>query len=307
MVLDGTKFVDCNKATLDMFRCASKEEFISKHPAELSSPQQPCGKDSFAAANAHIKEAFRVGSTFFEWTHKRFDGRVFPAEVLLSKFEIGDRVFLQAVVRDVTKRNQTEENLKKAKSEIEAAKLELEKTNRQLEKLSTTDGLTGVANRRRFDQALVTEWRRALRYQKPLTLIMSDIDFFKNYNDHYGHVKGDECLKRVASILDSVARRPGDLVARYGGEEFVIILTDTASEGALKLAERIRKDIVSLKIPHDSSPISDYVTLSLGVASVTPKDGLSPQRLIEEADKVLYKVKHEGRNRVIALTLELLK
>ena len=213
------------------------------------------------------------------------------------------------MVEDIAERKRTEEELQKTKEVAENAKLKLEKinqqlgeANRELQRLTFIDGLTGIANRRHFDQVLDREWRRALRGQKPLSLILSDIDFFKNYNDHYGHLEGDDCLRRVAKALTKVARRPGDLVARYGGEEFEVILPDTDSENASKLAEKARTAVLSLEIPHGSSEVSDYVSISLGVASSNPDSDLSSHKLIEAADKSLYSAKLKGRNQVIIFT-----
>ncbi|MGR3219870.1 MAG: GGDEF domain-containing response regulator [Candidatus Anammoxibacter sp.] len=175
---------------------------------------------------------------------------------------------------------------------------ELKEANKKLERLSFLDGLTGIANRRHFDMFLDEEWKRCKRDKKCLSLIMTDIDFFKLYNDTHGHLQGDDCLKQVAKALDAVAKRPGDLAARYGGEEFVLVLSNTDSINALIFAEKYRDAVASLKIPHGKSEASDYVTLSLGVATMTSACDFSPEALIETADKALYKSKCTGRNRV---------
>ena len=140
-------------------------------------------------------------------------------------------------------------------------------------------GLTGIANRRYFDQALDKEWRRALRQQKPLGFIMADIDFFKNYNDTYGHQEGDECLKKIAKTLSLVARRPADLVARYGGEEFAIVLPNTSPEDAYHLAEMARQAVLALRIPHTSSDVCEYATISLGVGFTSSQPGSDPSAI----------------------------
>ena len=189
-------------------------------------------------------------------------------------------------------------NLKQETDQRMKLMMELKKANKKLERLSYLDGLTGISNRRHFDILLSEEWRRCERDKKCLSLVITDIDFFKRYNDTYGHQQGDDCLKQVAATLDAVAQRPGDLTARYGGEEFVLVLSNTDSQNALMLAERYRNAIVSLRIPHHNSDASEYVTLSLGLATMTPSDGLSPQDLIEAADKALYIAKEKGRNRV---------
>ena len=174
----------------------------------------------------------------------------------------------------------------------------LEVANRKLQLLSSLDGLTGISNRRSFDEFIDREWRRGLREDRPTSLVMVDIDFFKKYNDGYGHQAGDDCLKRVAKILADEVSRPGDLVARYGGEEFVIVLGNTDKSVAADIAEGSRSKVEKAKIPHAYSDISDVVTLSIGVSTLVPDVKLSPGMLIEAADKALYKAKHEGRNMV---------
>jgi diguanylate cyclase (GGDEF)-like protein/PAS domain S-box-containing protein len=174
---------------------------------------------------------------------------------------------------------------------------------RILQKLTTLDGLTGIANRRHFDDVLAQEWRRALRDLKPLSLIMGDIDFFKAFNDTYGHQMGDYCLKKVAAALSEPLKRPGDLVARYGGEEFVVILPDTGLPGALQIARTMRSQVEELGLPHDSSPAKKVVTISLGVATIVPSQTNSSAALITAVDQALYKAKHEGRNCVREINL----
>ncbi len=164
--------------------------------------------------------------------------------------------------------------------------------------LSTTDGLTELANRRRFDDFLEREWRRSMREESALSLIFMDIDFFKEYNDHYGHLAGDDCLRHVAGVLKRLVQRPGDLVARYGGEEFACILPETDREGATELADKIMQGINSLNLPHVTSRVVSHVTLSFGVATMVPERGQSQSELIRLADHLLYSAKEEGRNRV---------
>jgi len=175
---------------------------------------------------------------------------------------------------------------------------QLEKANQELQRLASVDGLTQIFNRRSFDEYLQSEWKRLGREQAPLSLILCDIDFFKVYNDTYGHPAGDECLRQVAKIIRQAAKRPADLVARYGGEEFAVILPNTEVEGALHLAEVIRLSVKALSIVHTGSQVSEYVTLSLGVACVIPSSESSPEELINDADKALYKAKVAGRDRV---------
>jgi diguanylate cyclase (GGDEF)-like protein len=186
--------------------------------------------------------------------------------------------------------------------ELTEIRRQLTESNAQLERLSTLDTLTGLANRRRFDEVLYHEWRRSAREGTPLSLVFCDIDFFKNYNDGYGHLAGDECLGKVARAVSGLSNRPGDLAARYGGEEFVLVLPGTGEEGAVKLAERLRARVVELDIPHAHSPLAPRLTISLGVASAVPRPGSEPAELLALADRALYAAKEEGRNRVKVLT-----
>jgi diguanylate cyclase (GGDEF)-like protein len=165
-----------------------------------------------------------------------------------------------------------------------------------LENLSLIDGLTGIPNRRYFDQAFQQEWRRAIRTQMPLSVIMMDIDFFKKYNDYYGHPSGDECLRSVARGISQALHRPQDVVARYGGEEFIALLPDTNIAGAFTIGENMRRNVENLEIPHAQSLSADYVTISAGIANIVPKNEYSPALLIEGADKALYKAKKDTRN-----------
>ena len=176
---------------------------------------------------------------------------------------------------------------------------ELESANQQLQRLASLDGLTQVANRRQFDAYLETEWRRLMREEKPLSLIMCDVDYFKLYNDTYGHQAGDECLKKVALAISTAAKRPADLAARYGGEEFAVVLPNTDASGAVHVAQLIRSQLRDCAIAHEASAVSESVTLSFGVASLVPTFRSSPDRLIAAADAVLYRAKQQGRDRII--------
>jgi diguanylate cyclase (GGDEF)-like protein/PAS domain S-box-containing protein len=175
---------------------------------------------------------------------------------------------------------------------------ELESLSQRLEALSTTDGLTGIANRRRFDSQMEAEWTRALRGSHSLALLMLDVDLFKRYNDHYGHQAGDECLRSVAKIFDSKSRRSSDLAARYGGEEFALIAPDTDASSAMHLAEVIRQSIESYGLPHAKSP-TGRVTVSIGVSVMMPDGSQQPEALIQMADRALYLAKNQGRNQVV--------
>jgi len=187
---------------------------------------------------------------------------------------------------DISERKRTEEQLAAAR--------------RELEELSFKDGLTGVANRRRFDVVMESEWSNACRNKQPLSLLMLDIDFFKQYNDRYGHLDGDQCLKRVAKLITLAAERPRDFVARFGGEEFVAVLPDTHQSEAYKIASRCRELIASEHILHEGSEISRYVTASIGLGTVIPECGDEVQSFIKLADRRLYEAKQRGRNTIVS-------
>lgn len=187
--------------------------------------------------------------------------------------------------KDIMERKRNEEALKRA--------------NLKLEKLATVDGLTQIANRRTFDATLQKEWRRMRRSRQPLSVIMSDIDYFKRFNDEYGHQEGDDCLKAVAECIKHCLNRPADLAARYGGEEFVVILPNTPSDGAKHVAETLRTAVEAMHRLHAQSEVTDFVTLSLGVATMIPSiDERDAENLVKMADKALYESKKAGRNRV---------
>ncbi|ACB52860.1 putative diguanylate cyclase (GGDEF domain) [Crocosphaera subtropica ATCC 51142] len=171
------------------------------------------------------------------------------------------------------------------------------------EKLVLFDDLTTIPNRRYFNRYYQQEWRRCQRENYPMSLLLCDLDYFKSYNDYYGHQQGDNCLRQVAQILQNTLKRPGDMVFRYGGEEFVIILPNTASEGAEIIAEQIVQSIQQEQIAHYPSPVSSYVTISLGIAVTFPTNALSPQTLFEMVDMALYRAKATGRNRYCLQTI----
>jgi len=171
-------------------------------------------------------------------------------------------------------------------------------TNLVLQRLMNSDGLTGLSNRRHFDEYLELEWRRAMRDQTQLSLLMIDVDFFKTYNDSFGHVEGDEALRKVAATIREASSRPSDLPARYGGEEFALVLPNTSPGGARLVAEKLRMAVAALKIPHNAPTEGSSLTISIGLSTMTPQQGTDCRQVILAADKGLYTAKHNGRNQV---------
>jgi two-component system chemotaxis family response regulator WspR len=171
-------------------------------------------------------------------------------------------------------------------------------TNLVLQRLMNSDGLTGLSNRRHFDEYLELEWRRSLREQSQLSLLMIDVDYFKTYNDTFGHLEGDEALRQVASAIREASARPSDLPARYGGEEFALVLPNTSLGGARLVAEKLRMTVAALKIPHISPTEGSSLTISIGLSTITPTPGSNCRELISAADKGLYLAKNNGRNQV---------
>ena len=200
---------------------------------------------------------------------------------------------------------QNDEALRQAKAELERQVAErtrdLTAANLELQRLSLSDELTCIGNRRYLDEFLEREWRRALRDRTPLAVLMLDIDHFKLYNDAYGHLAGDECLKRVAGVLRDSIQRTADFVSRYGGEEFVVVLPASNKHGALTVAEKIRRGVADLAIPHGQSPLDGIVTVSIGVSAIVPTPETTAATLLASADRALYQAKAAGRNRVSAL------
>ncbi|HAC62459.1 MAG TPA: REC domain-containing diguanylate cyclase [Cyanothece sp. UBA12306] len=231
----------------------------------------------------------------------RKDGSMFWNEVSLSpvKDELGKVIYHIGVQTDITERKRIEEEKYRYEASVRQMNQELQELNNKLHRLANLDGLTEVANRRCFDDCLEQEWRRLSRENKPLSLILGDIDYFKLYNDTYGHLKGDDCLKQVAKAMGRGVHRPADLVARFGGEEFVVILPNTDSPGAVEVAKNILQEIRVLKIPHEESAAQSYVTMSLGVATIIPNLELPSKILVDRADQCLFSAKKQGRDRMM--------
>ena len=188
--------------------------------------------------------------------------------------------------------------------ESQKNKKELEIANKELSELSSLDGLTNIANRRTFDDFVQNSWDHAINTKSPISLIMIDIDYFKLYNDHYGHQSGDECIKKVAKVLKTRGYRSSDLVARYGGEEFVIVLGSTSMEDAVTVANNIQLKVEALRIPHELSLCSKWITISIGVTNITPSNNNGLKKFIKAADNALYQSKDRGRNTVSSIELD---
>jgi len=208
-----------------------------------------------------------------------------------------NKIELCARVRSLLQLSQEKKKRKAREQELKSLNEELQTMNEILRKLSMVDGLTGIANRRYFNDCLEIEWQRSIRNNTSISVVFFDIDHFKLYNDRYGHQCGDDTLISIAKATEDKLNRPGDFVARYGGEEFVIILPETTLQGAYRVAEQLRENIEKLRIVHSDSQVSDVVTISLGVAERLTSDDDSPSKLIERADKAVYQAKRNGRNR----------
>lgn len=232
----------------------------------------------------------------------RKNGSLFWNQISISPIfnQKGEVLYFIWVLTDISERKRADEELERVQSSLRQMNRELYHVNHELHRLANLDGLTGVANRRCFDEHFYQEWNRLIREELPLSLILADIDFFKRFNDTYLHLKGDDCLKTVAQTIQACVYRSADLVARSGGEEFAILLPNTTLEGAIKVAEKIRKKIHQLEIPHQHSSVSEYVTLSLGVATQIPSETSSLTELMTAADQALYSAKKQGRNCVVA-------
>lgn len=301
------KVLDANRLALEITKYG-KSELLATRTDELM--RESASKSAFLITdvsrrvNANEKVLVDVELMTRE-------GGVVPAEASFSAFEHEGRLLTLVAMRDVTERKRAESRLRqafmqleKATNEAQAANRQLEALNQRLRELSRQDALTGVANRRHFEEYLAREWRRATRRGASLAIILTDIDNFKAYNDRYGHPAGDRCLQQVATALRKVLSRSSDLLARYGGEEFVLVLPDTTLEGAYHIGEEIRSATEGLHIPHDRSTVSSYVTLSVGVSCTQATAEVSPSSVISMADQALYEAKHGGRNRVVTKALQ---
>ncbi|HJV46828.1 MAG TPA: diguanylate cyclase [Bacillota bacterium] len=263
----------------------STDELIGRSTFNFIHPEDAMGVLRLLSKSTNSTEDM-MGSATFRFRFRKKDRKYIWVETSarsvgnIPQFPEG----VIAVSRDITQRKLFEKKLKE--------------TNETLHKLSSLDGLTSIANRRYFDEFLQKEWHRSIRDKLPISLIIFDIDYFKRFNDTYGHLKGDDCLQQVAKAVEETFKRATDLVARYGGEEFAVVLPNTSSEVIYPLADKLRSNIENLMIPHENSNASSYVTVSIGVATVFPKRNSHPEELIHHADTALYQAKNAGRNQV---------
>jgi diguanylate cyclase (GGDEF)-like protein len=248
-----------------------------------------------------IAQQLRAMEKGNEWTAIIFLTSMTNDEDLARGIEVGGDDYLTKPISEVVlkaKMRAMRRLVEMQRSLVDVTQ-KLNVANKKLQRITTIDGLTGIGNRRLFDDFAAREWRRCTRMKKPMSLIMIDVDHFKQYNDTYGHQEGDACLKAVAAQVARSAPRAGDLPARYGGEEFALILGETDLDGATWVANNICQQVADQQIPHSAS-LFKHVTVSCGVASVTPRDDLSLEMLLKAADNALYMAKSQGRNTVVA-------
>jgi two-component system chemotaxis family response regulator WspR len=228
-------------------------------------------------------------------------GEAFTAGANDYLVKLPDRIELLARIRYHSKAYQSQVQRHEAYRVLREIERQLTQTNAELQRLNNLDGLTKLGNRRYFDEHLEAEWKRALRTPAPLSLLMIDVDHFKQYNDTYGHLAGDDALRQVAQALGRVAARSADLAARFGGEEFTILLPATDAAGSRHVGEQLCREVLDLRVPHRASSVGDHLTVSVGVATLIPRLEQPALALVAAADKALYEAKEAGRNRVVWL------
>ncbi len=230
-------------------------------------------------------------------------GAAFTAGANDYLVKLPDTIELVARIRYHTRSYLTLQQRDEAYQALRKSQQKLLEINMELRRLTNLDGLTGLANRRYFDEYLAAEWRRALRERREMSVLMVDVDHFKAFNDTYGHVAGDDALKRVADTILSACDRSTDLAARYGGEEFSLVLPGTSASGARLIAEKLRRAVAALGVPHATSSTADHLTASIGVASMLPQDPDGALALLQAADRGLYDAKRQGRNRAVTMAV----
>ncbi len=250
-----------------------------------------------------IKESFQYQDVPVIVVTNAASSEAFPFVVAYGAFDfirkpVAEMEYLARVRAAIKLKHEMDRRKAREKELIEATR-QLADLNSMLVRLSLIDSMTGIGNRRSFDRVLDKEWRRAVRSGLPISVIMIDVDYFKLYNDTYGHQEGDECLKQIAHILKNELRRPGDALCRYGGEEFVVVLPDTPVQGAQLVGETLRLAVMRSGIAHRNSKVADRVTVSVGISTMLANARFDPKDLVESADKALYAAKTSGRNRIV--------
>ncbi len=294
--LHDERYIEVNDAFIELFGY-SREEIINHKSSEF-------GLWLHAEERANAFKLAREQGSFRDlesaWLNKNGDVRIGLCSA--ASVEIDGETCILFIVHDFTERKRIENELRATRDDLELQvkrrTQELYDLNSALLLLSSSDGLTGLANRRALDDFLERQWQQCKRRQTPLALIMIDVDFFKEYNDLYGHLSGDECLKKVARTLQHSLKRSSDFAARFGGEEFAAVLPDTDLNGAALLAEELRAAIEALGITHHASAVGTVLTISLGVTALIPQKNDALSALLDAADQALYKAKRAGRNRV---------
>ncbi|MBM2830794.1 MAG: two-component response regulator [Gammaproteobacteria bacterium] len=297
-----------SRGIIDLFNLAaekmfgySADEVIGKNINVLMPEPYATEHDQYIARYETTGEKKIIG-TMREIIAKHKSGEVFPIELEVNETKINGQSMYTGFIRDLRRKARSELQAEQfqnyLKQIVEARTRDLTEANKKLEELVRIDGLTNIANRRCFDEVLENEIRRTYRNNSAISLIMCDIDHFKQYNDHYGHVGGDQCLQKVAACFKETFKRSTDLPARYGGEEFAVILPETPLEGARVVAGKLGQRLDDLQLPHANSNTADHVTLSIGIAAAIPTQGFTGRELIKMADKALYEAKAKGRNRI---------
>ncbi|WP_102345290.1 sensor domain-containing diguanylate cyclase [Bacillus sp. Marseille-P3661] len=293
--------------------------FITENSTDIISYLKPNGMYEYISPSCNqflgYKQEEIIGTGIIRYLHpeesKRILQLIINAESSLDFVSFSHRlrkkdhsyIWLETNVRAIRHSNKRLEGIVSVSRDISERiqkEKELEKTNEMLLYLSKMDGLTSIPNRRFFEEKLQEEWFRTMRHSTSLSAMMIDIDYFKKYNDHYGHQAGDTCIKLIANVLKSTLKRPGDFVARYGGEEFVVLLPETGHQGTAYLGELFLTNIRDLELINDVSEIGNYITVSIGCATLIPTDQHKPEELIKLADQALYVAKKKGRNQVVS-------
>jgi len=275
------KIIDCNETAVELFGFNNKYEFINGYSG-MSPKHQPDGQLSHQKMQQYIDTAFDEGRSIFDWTHQLPDDTLLPVEITFVRVLYKDEYVVAGFTRDIRQIKKMESNILRLESESEKIYI---------------DPLTGIFNRRFFDETLNRLMKTLSRSGGIISLLMIDIDFFKNYNDTYGHSEGDNCLRIVAETLTSSVTRADDFVVRYGGEEFAVVLPNTDEDGARLLADNMLENIRACNIPHENSNVSDIVTISIGVTTGKVPFKSRADDFIIRADEMLYMSKQTGRNK----------